>query len=606
MMYPKKIARNYVAALLLCVTMVMLTVGSAFYRNSGYSADPIWIFDSDLTVAHVETADLDNDGIKDVIAGEYSSNYYGEPSRVYALDGETGDTIWTYLLQDGVRSMTSGDLDNDGVKDAVAGASYNSGNTPDGQVHAISGVSGISLWTFPIGATIQTVTVANLNGDEYPDVSAGAFNDSIYGINGQTGGLLWKREIDGLWINAVDGADVNDDGIDDIGFGNEYLTGYDNHCGVLDGTDGSIIWDSIVPYLVMDVLMTNIDGDAETDAFYGVIYGDDHGEVHSRDAATGVLEWSYNLGPVDHSNGNILLRTQDLDEDGAFELIVGTYLGEQVIHALPGDASTTIWVSDTLQGHTRDIAFGDVTGDKDVNVIAAGSDRIEVLDGLNGSFLFYYSVNGSMYGARTADFDGDETSDIAAGGGADFSSTPPNPAKGVWALKTVLSPVLWEYDIGEYGNSIALGDFNNDGCQDVVSVASIGDNAIGIDGLTGTELWTWQGTQNLYTATAGDFNNDGYDDAAVAGADDMVTAIDGNTGLSMWQFTDPTDQLYRKCLKAADLNGDDNVDVIAGADDNMVYAIRGENGVELWSQYVGGEVNDNTSAVKSMKSIWPR
>lgn len=582
--------RKVVVIIIAVITLMTLSAGYALYRADGYSGDPIWIYDSSLTVGKVETADLNGDGIKDVIAGEYDMTYYGEPSRVYALDGETGDTLWTYLLQDGVRSMTIGDLNNDGVMDAVAGASYQSSPTPDGQIHAINGVDGTALWTFPISATIQTVTVADLNGDEYMDVAAGSFDDSVYAVDGQTGAHLWSHHVDGMWVNAVEGGDVNDDGIDDIGFGNEYLANFDNHMGVFDGTDGSFIWDSIVPYLVMDVIIDNIDGDPEPEAIFGVIYGDDHGEIQARNAVDGVLEWSYNIGAVDHSNGNILLYLQDLDEDGSRELIVGTYLGERVVYALNG--SSLVWVSDTLVGHTRDIAFGDVLGDKDMNVVCAGSDRIEVLNGLDGTFQYYYSVNGSMRGVGVADFNGDEVFDIAAGGGADYIGTPPDPGKGVWALMTVQSPILWEHDIGQYGNSIALGDFNGDGCLDVVSAASVGDNAIAMDGNDGTELWVWQGTANLYAATAGDFDNDGFDDAAVAGGDDMVTAIDGENGSVMWQFTAPTDQLYRKCLDAADLNDDGNVDVIAGADDNMVYAIRGENGIELWSQYVGGEVNE--------------
>ena len=585
-----QIPHKSIIAIIAVITAMMLTTGYALFRANGYSGEAIWIYDSNLAVRNVETADLNGDGVKDVIAGEYDMTYYGESSRVYAIDGETGDTLWSYVVNDGIRSMTIGDINNDGVMDAVAGASYNASGLADGNVHAINGVNGTSLWVFPIGATIQTVTVANLNGDQYPDVAVGTFDDNVVGINGNTGGMLWTTLVSGLWVNAVEGGDVNDDGIDDIGFGNEYLTNFDNHMGVIDGTDGSFIWDSIVPYLIMDVIVDNIDGDPEPEAVFGVIYGDDHGEIQARNGIDGALEWSYNIGPVDHSNGNIMLRLVDLDEDGFRELVVGTYLGARVIYAFSGYA--LLWVSDTLEGYTRDMAFGDVLGDKDVNIVAAGSDRIEVLNGYDGSLVYYYSVNGSMNSVSVADFNGDETFDIAAGGGADFAGTPPNPDKAVWALKSVQSPLLWENDIGEYGNSIALGDFNGDGCLDVVSAASLGDNAIAMDGNDGSQLWVWQGTANLYAATAGDFDNDGFDDAAVAGADNMVTAINGEDGSVLWQFTAPTDQLYRKCLDAADLNGDDNVDVIAGADNNMVYALNGFNGAEIWSQNVGGEVNE--------------
>ena len=86
------------------------------------------------------------------------------------------------------------------------------------------------------------------------------------------------------------------------------LKNFDNNCGVLDGTDGSAIWDSIVIYIVMDVIIEDIDEDGQLEAIYGGIYRDDTGVVFVRNALDGVLEWSYNIGPVDHSNGNILLR----------------------------------------------------------------------------------------------------------------------------------------------------------------------------------------------------------------------------------------------------------------------------------------------------------
>ena len=87
---------------LMVVTVIFLLVNAAFtseHRScimtdrtvDDLSGEPIWIFDSDLYVMHVATADLDGDGTLDVVGGEYDMTYYGEPSRVYALDGASGD-----------------------------------------------------------------------------------------------------------------------------------------------------------------------------------------------------------------------------------------------------------------------------------------------------------------------------------------------------------------------------------------------------------------------------------------------------------------------------------------------------------------------------------
>ncbi|MGB2803830.1 MAG: FG-GAP-like repeat-containing protein [Candidatus Zixiibacteriota bacterium] len=578
-------------AVVMMVGAMLPQLAPAAY-GQGSSAEPLWIFDPSLDIRHVETADLNGDHIKDVIAAEYSMDYYGAISMVWAIDGRTGDTLWFYQVNDGIRSMTIGDINNDGVMDVVAGASYHSSDTPDGRVHAINGVDGSQLWTYYTGSTNNAVTVGNLNGDEYPDVAVGCFDDYIYAINGQTGGNLWSKLIGSMWINAVDAEDVNDDGIDDIGFAHEYLAGWDNFLGVLDGTNGSDIWSDTVEYVVMDVLLDDIDSDGDVEAVFGGTHSYDQGEIFVRDGYHGTPEWSYNLGSLNHTNGNIILRTHDIDEDTDLDLIVGTYLGTHVIYVFEGDADVPLWISDTLDGNTRAMAFGDVTGDHVIDLAAATSDRVQVLDGRDGTKIWYYSVAGTIQDVSCADFDDDGTDEVAAGGGAEHSGTPPDPGKGVWALKTVESPLLWEHSFGEYGNAIAVADLDDDGDEDVIAVCSVDDFAIALDGEDGTELWTWTGTENLYAITAGDFDKSGQADVAVAGNDDRVTAIFGTHGTIMWPFDTPTNQIYRKCLKAADLNGDDYVDVIAGSDDGHVYAINGSTGGELWSAPVGASVSD--------------
>ncbi len=564
-------------------------VSQTLFGGKDASAEPIWTYDSDWDVRNVETADLNGDGVPDVIAGEYNSTYYGDPSKVIAIDGSTGDTLWTYQLQDGVRSMTIADLTGDGVMDVIAGTSYESSPTPDGHVHAINGLDGSQLWTFFVGSTISCLTVGNFNGDIYPDVAAGDFDGIVYAIDGRVGTQLWSETIGSLWINAVDAADVNGDGIDDVAYAHEYLANYSNYIGVLDGTDGSTIWDLTVPHVNMDVMFEDIDDDDTLEAVFGVIYYDNHGEVQVRTAETGALEWSYNLGSVDHTNGEVLVASYDLDEDNDLDLIVSTYLGNHVVYAFEGDTNTPIWTSDTLDGNTRDISFGDVTGEKDIDIVLATSDRVQVINGQDGTKIWYYAVAGNIQSVSCADFDGDEIADVAAGGGAAYSGS--DPAISVWALRTVQSPLLWEHEFGEYGNAIAIADLNGDGAEDVVSVSSLDDFARAINGADGTELWTWQGTANLYAVCVGDFDNDEQIDVAVAGADDQVTALYGDSGNVMWTF--PTgDQIYRKCLQAADLNDDNNVDVIAGCNDNYVYALNGSERDPIWSTNVGADVND--------------
>ncbi|KYK22450.1 hypothetical protein AYK21_03880 [Thermoplasmatales archaeon SG8-52-2] len=554
-------------------------------------AEPIWIYDSYLYIKHVETAQLNGEGPLDVIAAEYDSDSYDDPSKVYGIDGSDGDMIWDYVLNDGARSMTVGDINNDGVIDAVIGASKGS-TTPDGRVHAIDGSNGDLIWTFTPGSNGDTngdVAIGDFDGDEYPDVAVACWDDYVYAINGSNGNELWSTEIGSIFLHAVDTGDVNGDGIDDVAYGHSYLAGWDNYFGVLDGTDGSVIWSKTVDYPIVEggVLIEDIDDDGDLEA----IFGNRTGQIFVRNASNGDLEWEYNIGPVGSpTNYDMYLFTYDIDDDNDLDLIVGNDYGNKYIYAFDGTTNETIWVSDELNGFPKDISFGDVTGDGNLNIIAATYDRVQVLEASDGSKLFYYAVSGTIATVGCADFNDDSIIDTLAGGGAEFSGE--DPAKSIWALETVDSPLLWEFDFGEYGNALAIDDLNQDEYMDVIAVCSVDDQAWAINGEDGSELWNWTGTENLYSITTGDFDNDGQIDVAVGGYDEKITALYGNNGSIMWEFTSPSGQIYRNCLKSTDLNGDGYCDVIAGSDDTNVYAIDGLDGDEIWSSSFGGEVQE--------------
>jgi outer membrane protein assembly factor BamB len=559
-----------------------------------YVGIPIWIYDSDYYVQHVKTADLNGDGIKDVIAGEYGSDYYTDPQNVYAINGLSGNTMWTYTLNDGVRSMDICDLNNDGVMDVVAGASYGSPG-PDGRVHAIDGTDGSYIWRFTPGGTGDTIgdiAFGDFNGDIYPDVAIACWDDYVYAINGQTGTQLWRTYIGSIFVTAVDTGDVNGDGRDDISFANSYLPGWDNLQGVLDGTDGSTIWNQTVSYTVENTLLSDIDNDGALEAIYGVHTDGDPGlaQFYVRNSLTGALEWNYTLGPDIGLNPDIFLFSNDIDEDGDLDLVVGNEYVANYIYAFEGDSSTPMWVSEELGGYPRDMAFGDVIGDGYKNIVIATYDRVQILNATDGTKVWYYAVGGTIRGAGCADFNNDGILDVLCSGGAEIVGH--DPGKSVWALKTTEeSPILWEFDADEYGSAVAIDNLNGDIYMDVIGVTS-NDVAWAVNGETGVELWHWTATDNVYSVTTGDFNGDGQIDVAVAGYDNIVTALYGNTGSIMWQFTTPTNYIGRKCLQSTDLDNDGKVDVIAGSKDGNLYAINGNTGTELWIQTEVTAVNE--------------
>jgi len=123
------------------------------------------------------------------------------------------------------------------------------------------------------------------------------------------------------------------------------------------------------------------------------------------------------------------------------------------------------------------------------------------------------------------------------------------------------------YGVGESPSAGAVGDVNNDGKLDVVTVNSVGGN---LSALLGNGNGTFRpaissgsnlgGSQAMVLA---DFNNDGFLDVATAGNPSMVSIL---LGTGTGNFTSKgTISLAAEgfSLAAADFNGDGNIDLVA-------------------------------------------
>ena len=123
----------------------------------------------------------------DVKVGPYS--VVGEDVRVgdrteigaqVVIDGATHTDEWTKPMEvaSSVYGMGHGDLNNDTFEDVVI-----PGNSTDRNVHALSGVDGSTLWTFPTGGEINCLIVEDMDNDGQLDVVAGSDDQKVYIIN---------------------------------------------------------------------------------------------------------------------------------------------------------------------------------------------------------------------------------------------------------------------------------------------------------------------------------------------------------------------------------------------------------------------------------------
>ena len=212
------------------------------------------------------------------------------------------------------------------------------------------------------------------------------------------------------------------------------------------------------------------------------------------------------------------------------------------------------------------VASGDFNGDGILDLAIANSvdNNVTILLG-NGSGGFTVDPNGPFpagtepWSLVVGDFNADGHADIAV---ASVSSNDVTVLLGNGAgmfTAAAGSPIA----IGTLPFSLAIGDFNGDGVQDLVT-ANANDNSLtlllgdGTGGFTAVSTRIMVGT-NPSAAVVGDFNRDGIQDLAVANlAGQSVTVLlgDGSGG-----FTQPTGSPFAlphspNSIAVGDFNGD--------------------------------------------------
>jgi len=137
----------------------------------------LFTYDTEGTVNDVAVADLNKDGIMEVVAASY--NY------VHAFN-KIGNRIWRYNTKAPTTAVYVSDFNRDNLGEVLA-------VTEDDQVHAIS-AGGDKLWTYNLTAIKPVVTAADFDKDGLIE-SVIASADMVYGLDA-TGKLKWTFDVD--------------------------------------------------------------------------------------------------------------------------------------------------------------------------------------------------------------------------------------------------------------------------------------------------------------------------------------------------------------------------------------------------------------------------
>jgi outer membrane protein assembly factor BamB len=179
--------------------------------------------------AYPAAADLDRDGRLELIVGDATG-------MIYCMDAALGTLRWSRQLPAFFKwgSPVLVDLDNDGDRDIVVGAR---------DLIALDGPTGEPLWTALSGVDILGMSAADLTGDGTIEIFCTDYLSPRNGylVRGEDGAVLWTVVTSGSNYNVPAFADLDGDGKQEILF-SRHDSGATERVVCLQASDGRELW----------------------------------------------------------------------------------------------------------------------------------------------------------------------------------------------------------------------------------------------------------------------------------------------------------------------------------------------------------------------------
>ena len=201
----------------------------------GQSGSVIWdAYTNGPNFAVAGVDDFTGDGLPDAIGG--ASNLNETQGKVYGIDGSDGSIAFTYSTTgSSVWALEQlDDINNDGIRDVIAGDF-------GGQYYLIDPVSGSPIYFGSVGTSIllRFERLEDVNGDGFSDIAVGHSGTNAVVESGYNGENIWLTSLADKCWNIDRTGDVSGDGINDLIAGTLYSG---NYVYFINGTNGDILF----------------------------------------------------------------------------------------------------------------------------------------------------------------------------------------------------------------------------------------------------------------------------------------------------------------------------------------------------------------------------
>jgi len=391
-----------------------------------------------------------------------------EKTRLLNSDGDNKslvEVLW-HKNNDGGSFVLSTDVNHDGISDILV------------YKYALDGRTGNVVWTAEKGVVAGVGDVNNDDRDEVITKRDDRENHQgytiIYCLNSSNGKILWQHRIISSWFFSVSIGNLTGNSSKEIliGLGDFAYRG-NNYVYCLDGSNGSEIWKRHTSDYVLSTAIADLNNDGKNEAIIGTRSNDPR--VYCLRGNDGHILWEFDSIPG-HDDFR-MLAVGNLTGDPCKEVVAS---GSDHLYCLNGFNGSILWTFYNPYGSIQSVCIASMNNSIYKQVIVGGAGGIWCLKGerrIGGSRILWYhptsGIGGIIMSLGIGDIDKNGLLDVVAKA---FGPT-------LYALKGQDDPAhhggetIWTFNAGGASSihGVICVDLTNDAFPEVVVINDNGE-----------------------------------------------------------------------------------------------------------------------------------